>query len=268
MAKPPSRQSQIITAVFLDKYSDGATSIPFSRQDLFDACSKHGIEPLKNMGDGAVYSYRYRAKWPPAIMDRQPKGKEWVILGRGIAQYEFRLVDRSNILPNRHLVSTKVPEATPEIIKRYAITDEQALLAKIRYNRLIDIFFGIAAYSLQNHLRTTVDAIGQIEIDEIYVGIDRHGRHFVIPAQAKVGNDKIGYAQLYQDLAYCAEKYPRLMCRALAAKFMPGGTIALFELTIDGESVKIVQERHYDLVPEGDISEAELDSYNARAGAE
>ena len=58
------------------------------------------------------------------------------------------------------------------------------------------------------------------------------------------------------------------MCRALAAKFMPGGTIALFELTIDGESVKIVQERHYDLVPEGDISEAELDSYNARAGAE
>tara|TARA_B100002003_G_scaffold90839_2_gene84833 strand:+ start:3468 stop:3965 length:498 start_codon:yes stop_codon:yes gene_type:complete len=165
-------------------------------------------------------------------------------------------------------VSTKVPEATPEIIKRYAFTDEQALLAKIRYNRLIDIFFGIAAYSLQNHLRTTVDAIGQIEIDEIYVGIDRHGRHFVIPAQAKVGNDKIGYAQLYQDLAYCAEKYPRLMCRALAAKFMPGGTIALFELTIDGESVKIVQERHYDLVPEGDISEAELDSYNARAGAE
>lgn len=268
MAKKPSRQSQIVSAVFLDRYAEGKTSIPFSRQDLFDACEEHGIEPLKNMGDGALYSYRYRAKWPPAIQERQPEGKEWVILGRGIAQYEFRLVSASNILPNQHLVATKVPEATPEIIKRYAFTDEQALLARIRYNRLVDMFFGITAYSLQNHLRTTVDAIGQIEIDEIYVGVDRYGRHFVIPAQAKVGNDKIGYAQLYQDLAYCVEKYPRLVCRALAAKFMSGGTIALFELTIDGDFVKIVQERHYDLVPEGNITEAELDDYNIRAGAD
>lgn len=265
MAKSPSRQSQIISAVFLDRYSEGKTSIPFSRQDLFDVCEEHGIEPLKNMGDGALYSYRYRANWPPAIEERQPKGKEWVILGKGIAQYEFRLVSASNILPNKHLVATKVPDATPEIIKRYAFTDEQALLARIRYNRLVDMFFGIAAYSLQNHLRTTVDAIGQIEIDEIYVGVDKHGRHFIIPAQAKVGKDKIGYAQLYQDLAYCAEKYPRLVCRALAAKFMSGGTIALFELTIDGDSVRIVQERHYDLVPEGNISEAELETYNVRA---
>ena len=264
MAKPPSRQSQIVSAIFFDRYSPGDTSIRFSRQDLFDACEAHNIKPLANMGDGALYSYRYRTRLPEKILNTQPEEKEWVILGRGISQYEFRLVSRSNILPNKNLISTKIPEATPEIIKRYAFSDEQALLARIRYNRLVDIFYGITTYSLQNHLRTTVETIGQIEIDEIYVGIDKNGRHFIIPAQAKVGKDKIGYAQLFQDLAYCEEKYSNLVCRPLAAKFMSEGVIALFELTISGDSVKIVQEKHYSLVPEGSISDSELKDYNTR----
>ena len=265
MVKPPSRQSQIVRAVFFDRYRNGITSIRFSRQDLYDACEEHSIQPLANMGDGALYSYRYRTKLPKDILDTQPHDKEWVILGRGKSQYEFRLVSKSNIVPNPDLLATKIPEATPEIIKRYAFSDEQALLARVRYNRLVDTFFGITSYSLQNHLRTTVESIGQIEIDEIYVGVDLHGRHFIIPAQAKVGNDKIGYAQLFQDLAYCREKYPHLVCRALAAKFMSGGTIALFELTISGDAVKIIQEKHYDLVPEHSISEDELADYNSRA---
>ena len=265
MAKPPSRRSQIIEAIFFERYSEGTTSIRFSRQDLFDACAKNDIEILKNMGDGPIYSYRYRTKLPKDILDTQERNSEWVILGRGKSQYEFRLVSESNIEPNPALLSTKIPDATPEIIKRYAFSDEQALLARVRYNRLVDTFFGITSYSLQNHLRTTVDAIGQIEIDEIYVGVDLHGRHFVIPAQAKVGKDKIGYAQLFQDLAYCKDKYPNLVRRALAAKFMSGGTIALFELTISGDAVKIVQEKHYNLVPESSISDNELEDYNSRA---
>jgi hypothetical protein len=55
----------------------------------------------------------------------------------------------------------------------YALNDEQALLAKLRYNGLVDIFVGIACYSLQSHLRTTVSGLGQVEIDEIYIGIDK-----------------------------------------------------------------------------------------------
>lgn len=49
------------------------------------------------------------------------------------------------------------------------MSDEQALLARVRYNRLLDIFLGLATYSLQNHLRTSVTDIGQIEVDEICV---------------------------------------------------------------------------------------------------
>ena len=263
MARAPSRQSQIVRAIFFDRYATGRTSIQFSRNDLFEACEMHNIQPLANMGDGALYSYRYRTKLPKEILDSQPADKEWVILGRGISQYEFRLVSKSNIVPNANILVTKIPDSTPEIIKRYAFSDEQALLARVRYNRLVDTFFGITTYSLQNHLRTTVSSIGQIEIDEIYVGLDRNGRHFIIPAQAKVGSDKIGYAQLFQDLSYCKDTYPNLVCRALAAKFLAGGTIAMFELTLSGDAVKIVQEKHYDLVPEGFITDDELEHYNS-----
>ena len=271
MPRAPSRQSQIVNAVFSDKYSPGMTSVHFSRSDLHAACEIHGIRPLANMGDGAIYSYRYRTKLPDQITSTEPPGKEWVILGRGVSEYEFRLVSASNIVPNQSLLATKIPDATPEIIKRYAYSDEQALLARVRYNRLVDTFFGITAYSLQNHLRTQVAGIGQIEIDEIYVGVDRHGRHFIVPVQAKVGRDKIGYAQLWQDLEYCRQQYPALVCRALSAKFGrdgrsgPNGKIAMFELTISDDAVKIVREIHYDLVPEDSISKEELLGYNERA---
>ena len=97
MPESPSRQSQIVNAVFSDAYSPGMTSVPFSRSDRFAVCHKHNIVPLADMGDGAIYSYRYRTKLP----------------------------------------------------------------------------------------------------DEIYVGIDRNGRHFAIPVQAKVDSDKIGSAQLF-----------------------------------------------------------------------
>ena len=69
------------------------------------------------------------------------------------------------------------------------MSDEQALLARVRYNRLVDIFLGIACYSLQNHLRTTASNMGQVETDELYVGVDRRGSHYVVPIQAKGGKD-------------------------------------------------------------------------------
>ncbi len=61
-----------------------------------------------------------------------------------------------------------------------SFTDEQALLATVRYNRLTDIFTGVTCYSLQNHLRTTVRGVGQVETDELYVGVDRLGKHYAI----------------------------------------------------------------------------------------
>jgi len=41
---------------------------------------------------------------------------------------------------------TPIPDATPQIVLEYQSDDEQAMLARIRYNRLVDTFTGLTAY--------------------------------------------------------------------------------------------------------------------------
>jgi hypothetical protein len=162
------------------------------------------------------------------------------------------------------LVETKIPDATPGVIRRYALGDEQALLARLRYNRLVDIFTGLTCYSLQNHLRTTAPGVGQAEIDEVYLGLDKRGAHYVLPVQAKGGSDKIGIVQIEQDLAVCAAKFPKLICRSLAAQFMADETIAMFEFASTDQGVRVAAERHYRLARPEELSMEELQSYQAR----
>lgn len=219
------------------------------------------IKLPKNLGD-VIYSVRFRTALPDDILATQPPGMEWIIEGAGRSTYRFRLVKINRILPRSDMVKIAVPDATPEIIRAYALDDEQALLAIVRYNRLIDTFLGLTTYSLQNHLRTTVAGIGQIEIDELYVGIDRRGCHFVIPVQAKGGKDQIGIVQTTQDIRFVEQKFPGLRCRAIAAQFMEHHTIALFELALADGEICVVEERQYKLVPASDLVPSAIRSYN------
>ena len=119
----------------------------------------------------------------------------------------------------------------------------------------------MTAFSLQNHLRTSVKDVGQIEIDELYIGIDKRGCHYAIPVQAKGHKDQIGVVQTAQDISYAAEAFPDMRCRPVAAQFMPDGVVALFELTLENDEVKVADERHYRLVPAGDIDPAAVKAY-------
>ncbi len=263
-SRVPNRYKAIIERIFLQHYSERVNSFEFTREEFVETAIALGIQLPKNIGD-VIYSFRYRVELPEAITRTAPQGQEWIIEGAGRAQYRFRLASAHRIIPNERLVTIKVPDATPEIITTYALSDEQALLAKVRYNRLIDIFLGVTTYSLQNHLRTTVKNIGQIEIDEVYVGVDRFGRQFVIPVQAKGGTDKHGVVQTSQDIACCTEKFPNLICRAVSAQFMSNARIALFELMIEDGDIKVAEERHYQLVAGADISASELAGYAHRS---
>lgn len=258
-----SRYSAIIEKIFFSRYSPGNEEVPFERDDLSRAAKALRIELPKNLGD-VLYSIRYRTPMPKRIVDTQPEGREWAIEGRGRALYCFRLVAINRIVPNVQFAPIKVPDSTPEIVSSYALSDEQALLAKVRYNRLLDIFLGLATYSLQNHLRTTVQGVGQVEIDEIYVGIDKRGCQFVLPVQAKGGSDRLSVVQTKQDIACCREKFPNLICRAISAQFMSDDLIVLFELTLDDEAIGIVEEKHYRLVPADQISTDDLKKYSSR----
>lgn len=258
-----NRYKALIEHIFHDRYSPGDTEVPFDREDIEKTATILDMRLPKNVGD-LIYSFRYRVALPDGVRETQPIGKEWVIRGSGRAQYRFRLVPNTRILPNPNLVTIKIPDATPQIIAAYALSDEQALLAKVRYNRLLDIFLGLACYSLQNHLRTTVVGIGQIEIDEVYVGIDRQGRQYIMPVQAKGGTDQLGVIQTEQDILCCAAKFPSLICRAISTQFMANDVIALFELTVEDDEIRVVEERHYRLVEATDITTEDLTAYRGR----
>ena len=260
-SKSLNRYAAIIECVFHNHYVPGVDSFEFTREELAAVASELGLQLPKNPGD-LIYSFRYRNELPSKILDSAKSGLEWIIEGAGRARYRFRLAPRHRILPREDLLTIKMPDATPDIIGAYALGDEQALLAKVRYNRLIDVFLGIAAYSLQNHLRTTVKGIGQIEIDEIYVGVDKHGRQFVVPVQAKGGSDKHGVVQTQQDIALCAQAFSGLICRPVSAQFMTDDRIAMFELTVVDGSVKVMEERHYQLVNARAITSSDLEQYS------
>jgi hypothetical protein len=250
MAKGPgsNRYHALIEGIFFDQYEEGISSFEFDRREIESKAAAIGVTLPRNLGD-VIYSVRYRSPLPERVLQTQPDGLEWIIEGAGRARYRFRLVAKTRIRPRDDLIKIGIPDATPELIRAYALDDEQALLAILRYNRLIDTFLGLTTYSLQNHLRTTVSGIGQIEIDEFYIGLDKHGCHYAIPVQAKGGNDQIGVVQTSQDIAFVEQKFPGMRCRAISAQFMTDGTVALFELAIQDHQVKVVQERHYRLVP-------------------
>ncbi len=256
-----SRYGQIIEHIFLSGHKEGATEVDFTRDEIESAAKALKIALPKNLGD-VLYSFRYRRELPKSISDRAPEGKVWIIRPVGRAKYRFVAVSTAQVEPNELMSAIKVPDATPGLITRWALSDEQALLAKLRYNRLIDIFSGVTCYSLQNHLRTSVPAMGQVETDEVYIGVDRRGAQYVFPVQAKGGSDKLSIVQIEQDFAMCADKFPHLVCKPIAAQFVGDDLIALFDFEENPEQgVSIQSEKHYRLVPEGDLSDEEIRAY-------
>lgn len=248
-----NRYAKLIEHIFFEHWAEGATVVEFERQEIEAAASTLDIVLPKNQGD-VLYSFRFRSSLPDSIVDTAPADMEWVIEAHSRAGYAFRLVPMSRINPNQSHEAIKIPDATPEIITQYAQGDEQALLAKVRYNRLIDIFLGLTTYSLQNHLRTTVRKGVQIEVDELYVGIDQEGRHYLIPVQAKGGKDQLSVVQTKQDLDWCALKYPALTALPVSVQFMSEERIAMFLLKVEDDRIVIRRERHYQLVPGKEIN--------------
>ncbi|MCI0379572.1 MAG: hypothetical protein L0215_18340 [Gemmataceae bacterium] len=262
--KKPNRYVRIIEKIFLDRFQTGMREVAFEREDIERVAKKLSLKLPKNLGD-LIYTFRYRGNLPKTVEEKAPPGESWIIRPAGRGRYCFALSKQPIIKPNEALVETKIPNATPGIIEMYALSDEQALLAKLRYNRLIDVFSGITCYSLQNHLRTQVAELGQVETDEIYVGLDHKGAHYVFPVQVKGGNDQLNVVQIEQDVAMCRKKFPSLVCRPIGGQFIASDLIALFEFVSTEQGIAVAQEKHYRLVPPDQLTAEELEAY-ARAG--
>lgn len=253
--------AKIIEEIFNSKYRLGDTSVPFERREIEQTAQRLNVNVPRNLGD-LVYSIRYRMPLPNSIARTAAPDREWAILPAGRSVYEFRQVRFSEITPNAQMIRTEIPDSTPGAISLYALSDEQALLATVRYNRLIDVFTGLTCYSLQNHLRTSIPVWNlirhrhestQVETDELYVGLDKNGQHYAIPVEAKTSNDSLNIVQIWQNAQVCRSKLDGLPIRCVAVQAISRSVIALIELEAsDIEDIAVVEEKHYQLVTPDD----------------
>ncbi len=257
-----NRYGQLIEDIFFRHYTRDRESIEFTKDDLIETASLLGITLPKNVPD-VIYSFRSRGGKTQRIRHTEPKGFQWVIRGKGRGKYVFAMARELSLAPNPDYIETKIPDATPGIISKYALGDEQALLAKIRFNRLIDIFTGLTCYSMQSHLRTSLPDIGQTETDEFYLGVDKHGAHYGLPVEAKGEKDDLGIIQIENNFALRTKKeFKGLVFRPIAAQFRKDQAIVLTEFSMTEDGIRILAERHYRLVSPSELSEEELASYS------
>jgi len=242
---------KIISALFDAKSSENpeAEEIHFTKDEVVATAAKLGII-LRNPPD-VVYTYRVRRSLPETILE---KG-HWLIRPCGKGKFCFLKTSRDPFINIQDgLAPVEILNALPEIVEKYAPYDEQALLSAVRYNRLLDIFTGITCFHLQSHLRTTIAGEGQIEVDDLYVGIDKEGNEYILPIEAKSPDerDKLGWVQITNIVKFAEEKFPNLNCIPIAVKPLSRNDIVLvqFEPNRDYERIGITNIKLYKLVRE------------------
>jgi hypothetical protein len=251
MKEPTTDNSydQVIAHVFRRRWTEGATEVFFSKDDLIDAAHELKLR-IKNVAD-ILYTFRSRRGLPAGIAALG----QWVISSHGSGRYAFTALSGQTLVEVPiSLKCYPIPYAVPEIVAANLAEDEQGLLTIVRYNRILDVFTGLACFHLQSHVRTQVKGHGQVEIDDLYVGIDKDGRGFVLPVEAKDAGESLGVDKAVALTLFAQAKYPELICRPIAIIREGPEQFACveFEPATSLAKVAVLEMRRYRLVRETD----------------
>jgi len=257
-------RDEVLQRVFEKNYKSDAKEVLFSMDDVRRAIADVAkLRPGYKENNVADVRYQYTSGRRPLPASVNRLGP-WMIVGRGKAQYAFvKLAASPEIQIQADLVTIYLPDATPEIVLEYAGSDEQGLLAKVHYNRLLDIFLQITCYHLQNHWRTSIKGKGQCEIDDLYVGLNIDGKQFVVPVEAKCAGESLSKTQIVQTIDFARDRYPKLILRPVGVQEMKDESVVLLEFSPADhpDEIKIKEMRRYKLVP---MSEVPLENQQKR----
>lgn len=230
----------------------------FTTDQVDKAREKFQSERLGNVGDVTFAFRSKRQAIPDRITKTAPKGYVWTVVNVSSGLHAFKLDFEENQFSfGKGRSETSVLDATPEIVKQFALfRDEQALLTIVRYNRLVDLFLGLTAYSIQNHMKTAIKTIEgrskQIEIDEVYVGVDQDGHQYLIPVQARRNGEGLSSDQIMSDILFCQQQidnnFPDMRFKSVGVEFTNSGDmhrIAFAEFELQNGHVRVKRDRVY-----------------------
>lgn len=243
-----SRYDEVLLEVFLRHYRQGERYLKFHKDELVEICKQRGIV-IRNIPD-IIYTYRSRRSLPDRILSTG----YWAIEPAGRGSYAFRLLQNAPHfgIPFHDFAPVDIYNAIPDVVEKLLRNDEQSLLTRVLYNRLVDIFTGLTCFHLQNHYRSFVVGMGEVELDALYVGVDKSGMLHIIPIEAKspAENEMIGRIQISQMAKLVRQDFPDLHRRILAIKQLHDGTIAVVEFDdrIEPDEFKIVSVSRFRLI--------------------
>jgi hypothetical protein len=241
----------IISVIFEEKRRHvglDADEVFFSTNDVRRTIADLEVE-IGNPFD-IPYTYRTNRRDLPLSILQSGNWSIEAVSGKG--NYVFRRLSRSPYIDiPEDLATTEILDGTPGIVLKYQKSDEQALLARVRYNRLIDIFTGLAAFHLQGHFRTTVNG-SQVEIDDLYIGVDTEGNGYLLPIEAKSVGEHLGVSQITGMVKFARERYPTLPLRPIGLIVMLDESLMFLEFNTAEDSNEVRTERYkrYKLVRE------------------
>jgi len=239
-----SKAARILLRIVERNRVAGTDEVEFTTKNISSVAAELGLD-YGNPHD-LVYYFRRRKSLPQELAGEGFSEIKTLAKGRFVL---LKSPVVSSIPFPQDIAVTDIPDATPQIIYDRCGSDEQALLARVRYCRLVDCFTGLAAWHLQGHCRTTIGSGIQVEIDEFYLGCNLDGEWFSIPVEAKTRRERGGIArdQIASMARFSTENHPDLKCRPLVAKELSDGTILLIEMSPTAESrdVAIVNVRRY-----------------------
>ena len=228
----------IMLKIFRDLYTEDAVSIDFSLDDIRRAADELNVrERTRNAGD-VVYRMRARTKLPPEIVEAG-----FNIL-RQVGRGKYRLEKGANIIVD--------VEEDPELIETIDITplpvrrllpediaeiDEQGLLTIVSYCKILDHFTGLSVYRLRNHVRKSVEGVGQAEVDAVDVGValSEEEDPIVFPIEAKAREDAVNKVQIAAQVQFARQYFPAYQIRPLAIKVDGQGLVHFIEFTNEPE---------------------------------
>jgi len=245
------KYEQIMIEVWREQWgpNPGRNRYDFEKADIDRVITRLYPEDQRGIRNAADIKYSFDArKHPPEEMARTG---HWAWIGRGKGRYTFVRLQQPNLIMLPELLPKFVPDATPERIREVLGEDEQSSVSRINHSNLIAVALGLEAVVVaKQHDKTSLEALGQFEIDALYVTTS--GPRIAIPVSMKGNGDFLSYSQAYNLSRYGAENE---VFRRLGHQIRPLGIsknektgdiyILEFSTAVDVEDIKILRMEAY-----------------------
>jgi hypothetical protein len=253
----------ILVDIFQRKYQDGDEIVEFTLDEVRETAERLDIK-IRNPSD-LIYRMKSRTKLPSEILD---KGFKIIkIVKKGV--YQFQLGESTIVDLTRENVF-QIQDTTPVAVRRFleeklSEIDEQGLLTIIHYCDLLSHFTGLKIYRLKSHVRKSIVNIGQVEVDEVDIGIglDSLETPIIFPIEAKSASDPLNWTQIANQVNFSKQLFLNYVIRPIGIKVDYDSLLHIIEFTpeMEANKIKIKNSATYNLI----LSEEQINAIRSNA---